>query len=135
MGDHELTVRVEGDDDEETDQAARDLVRDVRETDLDAAVGRASGTAPPGAKGMADVLGAVTLTIGSGAVAPTVVMLHEWTKRRRKVCQLSVAIGTATLTFPDMTIDEAMGVLHDHKVLPNDPTIGGPAASPAPAPG
>jgi hypothetical protein len=75
-------------------------------------VGRPSAAGPADAKsGTASILGTLSISLASGGVAPMMMMVHEWVKRRRRPCSVSMLINGATVTFPEIDLDEALAML------------------------
>jgi hypothetical protein len=84
----ELTLRLDlaldGDAGaEELDAATADLLRDLRELDVDSAERVPGGRAPEGTRALEiALLGSLVVKLGQAAVGPVARVLHDWLARR-----------------------------------------------------
>ena len=84
----ELTLRLDlaldGDAGaEELDAATADLLRELRELDVDSAERVAGGPAPEGTRALeVALLGSLVVKLGQAAVGPVARVLHDWLARR-----------------------------------------------------
>jgi hypothetical protein len=88
VGEDSLTLRLElmlGEDAgaEEVDAAAGDLLRELRELDVDSVERPSGGPAPAGSRALeVAALGALVVKLGQGAVGPLARVLQDWLARR-----------------------------------------------------
>lgn len=84
----ELTLRLDlaldGDAGaEELDAATADLLRELRELDVDSAERVPGGRAPEGTRALdVALLGSLVIKLGQAAVGPVARVLHDWLARR-----------------------------------------------------
>jgi hypothetical protein len=70
-------------DAEELDAATADLLRELRELDVDAVERPSGGPAPPDSRALeVAALGALVVKLGQGAVGPLARVLQDWLARR-----------------------------------------------------
>jgi hypothetical protein len=72
-----------GADAEELDDAARDLLRELRELDVEAVERVREGSAPAGTRAVeVAALGSLVVTLGKAALGPVAGVLQSWLARR-----------------------------------------------------
>jgi hypothetical protein len=73
----------DGADAEELDEAARDLLRELRELDVESVERPSAGPVPPGARAVeVAALGTLVVKLGGAALGPVARVLQGWLSRR-----------------------------------------------------
>ena len=102
MGADSLTLRLDlalgGDADaEEVDAATADLLRELRELDVESVERPSGGPAPAGSRAVElAALGALVIKLGGAAVGPLAHVLQAWLARRSERT-IKLTLGTDTL--------------------------------------